>query len=190
MIRQLQSLRSGSRIWEMRIAGTIFLSLSILATAYEPVPRFDAAREVFEVHCLECHTPEKAEGDLDFTTREAMIRGGESGTSLKPGDPDDSELFTRVRLAPDDDERMPPKKHGKPLGPNEINALKQWIEAGAPWPEGEVLAAKSKTALPRWDAPADPRIVTIEAFLKNVALDGGGFSPCVGDRPFQGCIDS
>lgn len=156
---------------EMRFVVTIFWGLPILAAAYEPVPAFDAAREVLEIHCVECHTPEKAKGDLDFTTREAMIRGGESGASLKPGAPDASELLVRVGLPADDDERMPPKKHGDPLGAAEIAALKQWIEAGAPWPDGEILAAKSKTALPRWDAPPDPQIVSIEAFPKNVALE-------------------
>jgi mono/diheme cytochrome c family protein len=156
---------------EMRFVVRMILGLPILAKAYEPVPTFDAAREVLEIRCVECHTPEKAKGDLDFTTREAVMRGGESGASLKPGVPADSELFLRVGLESDDDERMPPKKHGDPLAPNEVAALKQWIEAGAPWPDGEVLSAKSKTALPRWDAPPDPQIVSIEAFPKNVALE-------------------
>ena len=106
-----------------------------------------------EVRCLECHTREKAKGDLVFTTREGMIRGGEGGAALKPGRPDDSELLRRVRLASADEDRMPPEKHGEPLEPVEIAALGEWIEAGAPWPEGEVLSPKSKTALPRWDAP-------------------------------------
>ena len=66
---------------------------------------------------------------------------------------------------------MPPKKDGEPLSPAEIDALSRWIEAGAPWPDGEVLAPKAKTALPRWDAPPDPRIISIEAFPKNVTLE-------------------
>ena len=42
---------------------------------------------------------------------------------------------------------------------------------GATWPEGEVLAPKPKTALPRWDAAPDPQIVSIEAFPKSVVLE-------------------
>ncbi len=155
----------------MRSVVTILLSLPAWANAYESVATFDGAREVLEIHCVECHTPEKAKGDLDLTTREAMIRGGESGTALKPGAPDGSELLMRVERESNDEERMPPKKQGAPLGPNEVAALRQWIEAGAPWSDGEVLSAKSKTALPRWDAPPDPQIVSIEAFPKNVALE-------------------
>ena len=155
----------------MRIVWTILLGLPSVAAAYEQAATFDAARAVLEVRCLECHTREKAKGDLVFTTREGMIRGGEGGAALKPGRPDDSELLRRVRLASADQDRMPPEKHGEPLEPVEIAALGEWIEAGAPWPEGEVLSPKSKTALPRWDAPPDPQIVAIEAFPKNVTLE-------------------
>ncbi len=159
------------RIQAMRTGWAIFLSVPAIAAAYPEATPFDAARQVLEVHCLECHTPEKAKGDLILTTREGFLNGGEGGTALKPGSPDESPLLQRVKLAPDDDERMPPKKHGEPLAPEDITALNQWIEAGAPWPDGEVLSPKAKTALPRWDAPPDPQIVSIEAFPKNVTLE-------------------
>ncbi len=155
----------------MRCVWLIFLSLSTWADASPQTTPFEAARAVLEVRCLECHRQEKAKGDLVFDTREGMIKGGDGGTALKPGSPDDSEMMKRVRLAADDEERMPPEKSGEPLSAGEITALTQWIEAGAPWPAGEVLAARAKTALPRWDAPPDPQIVAIEAFPKNVALE-------------------
>lgn len=132
---------------------------------------FDAVRDILETRCLECHTPEKTKGDLLMTTREALIKGGESGTTLKPGEPDASEILIRVKLPGDDADRMPPKKHGEPLAANEIEIISTWIKAGAPWPEGEILAPKAKTALPRWDAPADPQIVSIEAFPKEIHLE-------------------
>ncbi len=155
----------------MRCVWMIFLSLPTLADADPQASTFDVARAVLEVRCLECHTQEKAKGDLVFTTREGMIKGGEGGTVMKPGSPDDSEMMKRVRVAADHEDRMPPKKSGELLTPEEIAALSQWIEAGAPWPEGEVLVPKAKTALPQWDAPPDLRIVSIEAFPKNVSLE-------------------
>ncbi len=155
----------------MRCVWMIFLGLPTLAHAAPQASTFDAARAVLEVRCLECHTREKAKGDLVFTTRDGMIQGGDSGTALKPGSPDDSEMIKRVRLAADHDDRMPPEKTGGLLAPGEIAALSQWIAAGAPWPEGEVLAPKAKTALPRWDAPPDPQLESIEAFPKNVSLE-------------------
>lgn len=155
----------------MRMVWFLFLCQATFAVAYEQASTFETARAVLEVHCLECHAPEKTKGDLILTTREGMIKGGKDGASLIPGKPDESELLKRVRLETDDEDRMPPVKKGQPLEPSEIAALSQWIEAGAPWPEGEVLAAKSKTALPRWDAPPDSRILSIEAFPKSVSLE-------------------
>ncbi|MES2658922.1 MAG: PSD1 and planctomycete cytochrome C domain-containing protein [Verrucomicrobiota bacterium] len=155
----------------MRFSWVIFLGFPTLAAAYESTPAFDAAREVLEIRCLECHTENEAKGELLMTTREGMIRGGEGGTSIVPGKPGESSLIKRLHLPADDDERMPPKKKSEPLAPEEIAALSDWITAGAPWPEGEVLSPKAKTALPRWDAAPDPQIVSIEAFPKNVTLE-------------------
>jgi mono/diheme cytochrome c family protein len=155
----------------MRYLWLAILNLPATAMAYEKAQTFVAAQAVLEVRCLECHTPVKAKGNLLLTTRESLMKGGDSGTSLVPGSPDESEILKRVRLDPDDDERMPPKKSGPILSPEEITAISDWIIAGAPWPDGEVLVPKSKTALPRWDAPPDPQIVSIEAFPKNVILE-------------------
>jgi mono/diheme cytochrome c family protein len=132
---------------------------------------FTAAREVFEIHCLECHTPEMAKGGLIMCTHEGMLTGGDAGVAIKPGDPLNSELIIRCRLPADDDDRMPPKKHGDPLSSSEISALSAWIEADAPWPDGEILTPKAKTALPRWDASPDPQIISIEAFPKEIHLE-------------------
>jgi hypothetical protein len=160
-----------ARMGEMRCVWSVFLSISTTGLAYESVPTFDAARSVLELRCVECHTQEKAKGELILTTREKMLLGGESGASLVLGNPDESDLIKRVKLPAEDDERMPPMKHGPVLETAEIAALAEWIAAGAPWPEGEVLAAKAKTALPRWDAPPDPEIVEITAYPTAVSLE-------------------
>ena len=156
----------------MRCFWIALLSLSASVAAYdENPPEFTAARAVLEVRCLECHTEDEAKGGLVMATRAGMEQGGDSGPSLVPGNPGDSGLLARVLLAPDDDERMPPAKHGEPLSPDQVTALRDWIQAGAPWPEGEVLAPMAETALPGWDAPPDPEIASIEAFPKSVTLE-------------------
>lgn len=53
----------------MRCVWTILLSFPCLAMAYEGVSEFDAARAVLEIRCLECHTEDKAKGDLILTNR-------------------------------------------------------------------------------------------------------------------------
>ena len=155
----------------MRYWWILILGLPTAAVAYEKATTFEAARAVLESRCLECHTEEKAKGDLILTTREGMMKAGEGGISVKIESPADSELLKRVHLAADDEDRMPPQKSGEPLSPEEIDSLTQWISAGAPWPEGEVLSPRAKTSLPRWDSPPDPQIVSIEAFPKEVTLE-------------------
>ena len=150
----------------MRLA--IVLSATCLPAAAGP---FESAREVLEVRCLECHTPKEAKGGLIMSTREEMLKGGDSGPALKPGDPAASDLLTRCKLPADDTDRMPPKKHGDPLDAASIEALTAWIQAGAPWPDGETLRPMAATALPRWNAAPDPRIVAIEVFPKEIHLE-------------------
>ncbi|MFD2256789.1 PSD1 and planctomycete cytochrome C domain-containing protein [Luteolibacter algae] len=133
-------------------------------------PLFERVREVLEVSCVECHTEDKAKGGLVMATAEAFLAGGDSGRALIPGDANASSIYSRVILPADDYDRMPPKKHAGPLASEEITVLKDWIEAGAEWPEGEKLQARARTALSRWDAPADPDIVSIEVFPKEIHL--------------------
>lgn len=141
------------------------------ASAYDAGSPFGKAREILEVNCVECHTPEEAKGGLVMTTAADMKGTGDSGKALVPGDPMASGIYVRITLPADDGDRMPPKKHGGPLSAGDIEILKAWVEAGAEWPEGETLHPRAKTALPRWDAPADPAIVSIEAFPKNISLE-------------------
>jgi hypothetical protein len=97
--------------------------------------------------CLACHgdDPKKIKGDLDMRTREALLKGGESGDpSIVPGKPDQSPLMTAVRRT-DDDLAMPPKENDK-LNGEQIEVLHQWIADGAVWPDEKQLAALSKAA--------------------------------------------
>jgi hypothetical protein len=86
-------------------------------------------RPLLEANCFGCHGPEKQKAGLRLDTRDAALRGGDSGPVVHPGDPEHSRLMEVVRY--DDEIRMPPKKK---LDPAEIAALSDWIKAGAPWP--------------------------------------------------------
>jgi hypothetical protein len=145
------------------------LLLPLVLPALAADDSFGPARKILETKCLSCHCPEKTKGDLLLTTRDAFLQGGESGAAIDLDQPAKSELLVRVKLDEDADEIMPPK--GKPLAAGEIAALEAWLAAGAPWPDGVVLAPRPKTALPDWDAPADPAIGGIEPFPKSVTLE-------------------
>ena len=59
--------------------------------------------------------------------------GREIGSSkaIVPGDTEKSDLFEKVSLPDDDDDKMPPEGKGNPLSGGDIAKLKEWIEAGA-----------------------------------------------------------
>jgi mono/diheme cytochrome c family protein len=91
---------------------------------------------IFEAHCFECHGPEKQKSDFRLDLRSAALRGGGNGIAIVSGKPEESPLIAHVE-APDDEEgAMPPRKNGGDrLSGEEIAILREWIEAGASWPD-------------------------------------------------------
>ncbi|MDX1564321.1 MAG: PSD1 and planctomycete cytochrome C domain-containing protein, partial [Phycisphaeraceae bacterium] len=90
---------------------------------------------IFEAHCLKCHGPDKQKGGVRLTGRAYAIRDADSGhAALVPSDADGSSLYQRI-ISKNKDERMPPK--GERLNAQQVQLIRQWIDAGAPWPGGE-----------------------------------------------------
>ena len=78
-------------------------------------------------------------------SRAGVVKGGDTGPAIAPGDPDASLLIQAVRHL-DEDLAMPPKKK---LPPEQIAALEEWVKMGAPDPrtENTVAAVQAKTAI-------------------------------------------
>jgi cytochrome c553 len=107
---------------------------AVLALAGPPsaeAERFFEAkvRPVLAEHCMRCHGPQKQKGGLRLDSGPALLRGGNAGPAVKPGDPDGSLLIRVVRQT--GDLKMPPK--GK-LPPAAVEDLAAWVKMGAPWP--------------------------------------------------------
>lgn len=90
-------------------------------------------KPLFDRSCNKCHGPEKRKSGLRLDKKRFAMKGGESGPAIEPGKPDESLVVKYVTLAPDDEDIMPPK--GKLLSMSEIETLRKWIAAGAPWPD-------------------------------------------------------
>jgi hypothetical protein len=90
-------------------------------------------RPILADKCYKCHSIEagKSKGKLTLDTREGLLKGGETGPGVKPGDPDGSILIKAV-LYTDSDLQMPPK--GEKLSDAEIADLVAWVKMGAPDP--------------------------------------------------------
>jgi len=91
----------------------------------------DMLLPIVEAKCASCHNAHRAKGDFTMASYNDILKSGESGhPSITPGDPDKSEVYSRIVLPEDHADRMPPE--GKtPLSPREISLLKHWIAAGA-----------------------------------------------------------
>ncbi len=90
-------------------------------------------RPVFANECFKCHSEEakKLKGELRLDTRAGMLKGGDTGAAVVPGEPDASLLIKAVRYK-DQDTAMPPKKK---LSDAQIADLEAWVKMGSPWPE-------------------------------------------------------
>ncbi len=99
-------------------------------------------RPVFVNNCYKCHSrqAEKLKANLSVEFRESLLKGGETGPAILPGDPDNSLLIKAVRYT-DPDLQMPPKDQKLP--DQQIADLEAWVKMGAPDPRvaGATLAA-------------------------------------------------
>lgn len=90
-------------------------------------------RPILSNRCFKCHGPAEQEAELRFDLRERAVAELPSGeAAIVPGDPDSSALVERIGHT-DADLRMPPSDEGPPLTAAEVDTLRRWIAAGAPY---------------------------------------------------------
>ena len=98
-------------------------------------------RPVLVAKCFACHSADKKRsGGLLLDSRAGMLKGGDTGPAIVPGDPDKSLLV--IAIGYKDTPKMP--KRSK-LPDEEIADLTAWVKMGAPWPNSTaetVVAAK------------------------------------------------
>lgn len=111
------------------------LMVHVEGVADEPAaPAFQTAiAPLLADRCGTCHGPDTAESGFRIDSRALAVAGGDSSAAgIVPGMPDASELFKRVSTT-DSALRMPAE--GEPLTSDEQKLLKDWIAAGAVWPD-------------------------------------------------------
>jgi mono/diheme cytochrome c family protein/uncharacterized membrane protein len=92
---------------------------------------------ILQENCLRCHGGGKVKGKFNLKTRTGAMKGGQTGKSIVPGQPQQSALYTLL-VETDDAARMPPPRE-KQLSREQIATIRAWIEQGADWPEGVEL---------------------------------------------------
>jgi len=112
--------------------------LAILATAADRLPdkvEFNRdVRPILSDACSHCHGPDagRRKANLRLDTEAGAFADLGGGKTLVPGHPEKSELFLRISHE-DETQRMPPKKSGRKLSPDQIEILRRWIQQGARW---------------------------------------------------------
>ncbi len=110
--------------------------------------------------CFVCHGGSELKlGELDLTTREAMQAGGASKRpALSPGDAEASMLYRAVTWE-DAKLQMPPKENDR-LTQEQVWKIRDWINAGAPWPDEGLQAKYVAASLEQDRTPEGVRVVT------------------------------
>jgi hypothetical protein len=124
-------------MWTIGLMWSAGLAWSADTVSVDAPDRF--SRDIAPIlvkRCLECHRGPEASGKLVLVDKASLAAGGESGPAIVPRNPDESILFKRVSAG----EMPPPKRgHSQKLPVAEIAALRDWIAAGADWPDGRKL---------------------------------------------------
>lgn len=139
------------------LVGAVSAQPPVTGTAAPPAPDF--ARDVvpiIETNCLRCHNSAKIEGGLLLETHEDLMRGGDSGSPLVAGKPDESPLILQIenRAKP----KMPPKKD---LQPDEIAVLRAWVAAGAPYSKAAQVSIDEKVPALAQTAQVLPQVTSL-----------------------------
>ena len=95
-------------------------------------------RPLLVENCQSCHGEKKQAGGLRLTSRDTLLKGGESGPAVVPGKPDESRLIRAVGYL--DERKMPPKQK---LADADIAKLKRWVALGALWPVSSTTPSPS-----------------------------------------------
>jgi mono/diheme cytochrome c family protein len=200
------------------------LALSLAATAFAPAQQPDGAaffekevRPVLRKNCVGCHNPQVNNSGLSLANREAVLEGGNRGSSFNPASPTESLLLSAVRQS--GDLKMPP---GGKLKDEEIAVIERWVEMGLPWSKTATAAGAAGPRSTHWafqpvkrpDPPAilDPWIRNpIDAFVlarlrkegiapspeaapatlrRRVSLDLTGLPPSGEDASYEEAVDS
>jgi len=117
----------------IEFCGAMLSGLFLLAACASREVGYSAdVRPILEKYCLDCHVPGgagHAASGFDMSSYESLMRGGNFGPFVIPGDPLTSTLNMLVEGRADPSIRMP---HGRgTLTDREIETLRAWVQEGA-----------------------------------------------------------
>ena len=126
---------------------------------------------IFSEKCEACHGSNQQMSGLRLDSRDAVLKGGYSGSAIEPGKSNQSRLILMVAGVPG---RPVMPMGGDKLSAEQIGLLRAWIDQGAVWPESKVTEGgvkESRPEHPHWafnvpQRPATPKVKS-EDWVKN-----------------------
>jgi mono/diheme cytochrome c family protein len=131
----MKSLRSHG-VWTAAVVASGMLATATSASAAESRIRYNRdVRPILADNCFACHGPDAnhRKAGLRLDTKEGFFeKTPKHEPTVVPGNLAKSELWLRITTTNLDD-KMPPEDSHKSLKPEQIETLRKWILAGAPW---------------------------------------------------------
>ena len=91
-------------------------------------------KPILDKSCIRCHGADKPKGKLRVDSLDGVLKGGEDGKMVVPGNSAGSVLVHNIAQAGDPDGYMPPPKNKAniaPLTKEQIGLIRAWIDQGA-----------------------------------------------------------
>ena len=100
------------------------------APSPRPVSFATDIKPLFEASCVQCHAKGKDKGGLSLETKQALLKGGDTGPAAVVGKSDVS-LIVKMVAGVDPDSVMP--KKGTKWTAEQVGLLRAWIDQGMAW---------------------------------------------------------
>ena len=140
----------------------LLAALSIVSNAHGDEQLFESkVRPLLIERCHKCHAGSESKGGLRLDSLESLLQGGESGAAINLSNATQSLLLQAVRH--ENGLEMPPD--GK-LTAAQIEALTQWIRAGAEWPGSANIPPTQPSAPAAAIEPKQPNSGDLAAALQ------------------------
>lgn len=150
-------------------SGMAFAAITPIAAEERPISFVNEIAPILVDQCLVCHNTRTSKGRFSVETYATLMKGGESGEAIDPGDSEFSNLTLLVESGD-----MP--KDGDPLSAEQVAVIRRWISQGATLDDGKPADQPLRSIMPKPDHPSPPEIypapvsVTALAFAPDASL--------------------
>ncbi len=154
--RRSRSLIAALSVWAVAMLSLLMPGSAVLGQKQAPNATAVLAK------CQQCHGETAQMSHLSMATRDSILKGGDHGPAIVPGNAAESLLYKRIsgQMKP-----AMPMAPLPPLSPEEIAAVKEWIDAGAPMTDAPKAAPTSASTT------ADPSLLVYGNYQERKVTD-------------------